>query len=116
MRIHVTEEARHLSFARHFLKLRVPALPARRRLRLSIQAPLILGAMARIMMEVPPQMIWEYHIPLAVVREAYRKNPEHRAQVVESLGKVRRLLDDLGLIVGPARPMWRAFGLLPEAG
>ena len=115
MRIHVTEEARHLSFARHFLKMRVPVLPARRRLRLSLQAPLILGVMARIMMEVPPQMIWEYHIPLSVVREAYRKNPQHRAQVVESLGKVRRLLDDLGLIAGPARPLWRAFGLLPEA-
>ena len=114
MRIHVTEEARHLSFARHFLKTRVPALPARRRLRLSLQAPLILGGMARIMMEVPPEMVWEYRIPLSVVREAYRKNPQHRAQVIESLGKVRRLLDELGLTTGPARVLWKTFGLLPE--
>src|SRR5438067_6294347 len=45
MRIHVTEEARHLSFARHYLKHTVPALPRRRRIRLAIAAPLILGTM-----------------------------------------------------------------------
>ena len=113
MRIHVTEEARHLSFARHYLKTRVPALSRRRRLSLSLQAPIILGVMAGIMMQVPPQMIWEYRIPVPVIRAAYSKNPEHRAQVIESLGKVRNLLDELGLITRPARPLWRALGLLP---
>ena len=43
MRIHVTEEARHLSFARHWLKQRVPTLGPVRRFVLSIGAPLILG-------------------------------------------------------------------------
>jgi hypothetical protein len=60
-------------------------------------------------------MIWEYHIPLRVVRAAYSKNPEHRAQVIESLGKVRTLLGELGLITRPARPLWRALGLLPAS-
>ncbi|HET6873547.1 MAG TPA: diiron oxygenase, partial [Acidimicrobiales bacterium] len=113
MRIHVTEEARHLSFARQLLRARVPRLPVLRRWWLTLHAPLILGVMSRIMMQVPPQMIREYHIPLAVVRDAYYRNPAHRAEVVESLAKVRRLLGELGLIVGPSRVLWRAFGLFP---
>jgi hypothetical protein len=113
MRIHVTEEARHLSFARHYLKKQVPKLPAWRKLQLSVRAPIILGVMARIMMQVPPQMIWEYRIPLRVVRDAYYKNPEHRAQVVASLAKVNRLLEELGLVTNWTRPIWGAFGLLP---
>ncbi len=115
MRIHVTEEARHLSFARHYLKMRVPALSARRRLRLAIGAPLILGVMARTMMQVPPQMIVEYRIPLSVVRRAYYKNPVHRAEVVASLYKVTRLLEELGLITRVSKPLWRAFGILPDS-
>ena len=115
MRIHVTEEARHLSFARHYLKTRVPGLAARKRLRLSLEAPIILAVMAGIMMQVPPQMIWEYRIPLRVVRQAYAKNPAHHAHVAESLSKVTRLLEELGLVTRPARLLWRTLGLLPAA-
>src|SRR5579884_440895 len=50
MRIHVTEEARHLSFARHYLKREVPRLNPVRRLVLSVGAPLILGGMAQMML------------------------------------------------------------------
>ena len=115
MRIHVTEEARHLSFARHFLKRRVPELSRWRRFRLAIGAPLILGVMARIMMQVPPQMIWEYRIPLRVVREAYYRNPAHRREVVASLSKVTRLLDELGLVTPTTRYLWRFFGISPAS-
>ena len=113
MRIHVTEEARHLSFARNYLKTRVPELSARKRMRLSLGAPIILAVMAGIMMQVPPQMIWEYRIPLRVVRRAYSKNPVHRAGVAESLSKVTNLLDELGLVTRSARVLWRAVGLRP---
>jgi hypothetical protein len=113
MRIHVTEEARHLSFARHYLKTRVPDLPARKRFRLSLEAPIILAAMASVMMQVPPQMIWEYRIPLRVVREAYYTNPAQKALVAASLSKVTRLLEELGLVSRPARVIWRAVGIAP---
>src|SRR5205809_962469 len=46
MQIHVTEEARHLCFARSYLRTEVPRLGAARRASLALQAPLVLGAMA----------------------------------------------------------------------
>jgi len=55
MQIHVAEEAHHMSFARHALRKRVPALSAMRKLRLRISVPLILGVMGRIMMEASPR-------------------------------------------------------------
>src|SRR5205814_3065308 len=43
MRIHVTEEARHLSFARHYLQRVVPRLGRFRRPHLAAVAPLLLA-------------------------------------------------------------------------
>src|SRR6185436_19603409 len=38
MRIHVTEEARHICYAREYLRQHVPRLPAWRRVALTVQA------------------------------------------------------------------------------
>src|SRR3954447_6508807 len=51
MRIHVTEEARHLSFARHYLKRNVPKLGWFRRRMLALRIPFILGSMAGLMLK-----------------------------------------------------------------
>jgi hypothetical protein len=111
MRIHVTEEARHLSFARHYLKRTVPGLPRRRRIRLAVAAPVILGTMAQMMLKPSRQLVARYSIPRAVVAEAYTRNPRHRADTVASLAKVRKLCDDLGLTRAPYAVMWRWLGL-----
>src|SRR2546426_9239550 len=44
MQIHVTEEARHLCFARHYLKEHVPHLGRARRAALALRAPVVLSA------------------------------------------------------------------------
>src|SRR3954467_2968214 len=62
MRIHVTEEARHLSFPRHYLKRTVPALGPLRRAQLAVGAPLILGAMAQLMLKPSPQLVARHRI------------------------------------------------------
>jgi hypothetical protein len=111
MRIHVTEEARHLSFARHYLKRTVPGLPRRRRVRLAIAAPVILGTMAQMMLKPSGQLVARYQIPRAVIAEAYTRNPRHRADTAASLGKVRKLCDELGLVRGPYRVLWRRLRL-----
>ncbi|MGI8709499.1 MAG: AurF N-oxygenase family protein [Acidimicrobiales bacterium] len=107
MRIHVTEEARHLSFARHHLKHEVPRLKGRQRLRLSIAAPVLLGQMARQMLLPPRQLVREFQIPKATVRELSR-SPEARAEVSESLHKVRRLCVELGLVNRLTVRLWKA--------
>jgi hypothetical protein len=111
MRHHVTEEARHLSFARHYLKREVPKLGPVRRQVLAIATPLILGTMAQLMMQAPKDLIRRFEVPDEVVREAYRDNPAHRASTVVSLRKVRRLARELGLINPVSRELWRRFGI-----
>jgi hypothetical protein len=111
IRIHVTEEARHLSFARHYLRRQVPRLGHLGRARLALQAPMILGQMARTMMRPSPEVVHLYGIPKDVIRAAYDDNPAARLQVHESLRKVRALLVELGLVTRTAQPLWKAFGL-----
>jgi hypothetical protein len=114
MRIHVTEEARHLSFARNYLKNNVPNLNRARRLALSIETPFILGTMAQLMLRPTPQIVKTYGIPRPVLREAFTKNPAHHNAVKASLRKVRKLADDLGLINVVSRPIWKLFGIWEE--
>ena len=111
MRIHVTEEARHLSFARHYLKRTVPQLGWFRRAQLAVAAPLVLGMMAQMMLVPSPQIVRRYGIPREVIDSAYLRNPEYRAETVKSLAKVRALCEDLGLLGRPWNGLWRKVGL-----
>ena len=107
MRIHVTEEARHLSFARHYLKDRMREMGRVRRALLAIGTPLILGEMAGMMLVPSRQMVREFDIPREVLREAYLDNDEFQQRAAVALRKVRKLAVELG-IVGPiARRVWQ---------
>jgi len=108
MRIHVTEEARHLSFARHWLKRSVPALGPVRRTILSIGAPLILGEMGGLMMRPSKALVSTYGIPRATLREAYDDNPEFQASAAVALRKVRVLCRELGLMNPLSVRLWKA--------
>jgi hypothetical protein len=111
MRIHVTEEARHLSFARHYLKKTVPTLGVVRRAELAIGAPLVLSAMAQLMLRPSHRLIHRYSIPGSVISEAYKDNPAHRREVLASMAKLRRLWTELGLTGGVYGWLWRGLGL-----
>jgi hypothetical protein len=111
MQIHVTEEARHLCFARAYLRQRIPALGPLRRVRLSLAAPLVLGGMARRMLVPPAIVVRAHRIPRAVLAEAYRRGPIHRADVRTSLQKVRALCAELELLTPVSRPVWQAMGI-----
>jgi hypothetical protein len=115
MQIHVTEEARHLCFARHYLKTRVPLLNRVQKAALAFGAPLILGQMARLMMQPSAQVVRTYEIPKGVIAEAYTKNPRHRENTLTALAKVRDLCRDLGLVTPWSVRLWRVGGIWPEA-
>ena len=95
MRIHVTEEARHLSFARHYLKREVPKLNPVKRFAVSIQAPITLGIMSGLMLRRRTACAAGINIPKAVMRKAYG-TPESRAEGIKSLRKVRTFCVELG--------------------
>jgi hypothetical protein len=114
MRIHVTEEARHLSFARHYLKRNVPDLSWVRRRMLAFRVPFILGTMAGMMLRPSKSMIREYGIPKAVIKEAFDDNPEARQFVRDSIRKVRNLCVELGIVTPTSKLLWKAFGIWDE--
>jgi hypothetical protein len=112
MQIHVTEEARHLCFAKNYLLEHVPRLGRARRLHLSVRAPIILAVMARQMLIPSKELLRTYAVPRSVVREAYLDNPLHRQRTLESLEPVRSLCAAAGLITPPFDAFWRLAGLL----
>jgi hypothetical protein len=115
MRIHVTEEARHLSFARGYLRTNVPKLPAWRRRAMAMQAPLILATEASVMLRPPRHLVRTYGVPDAVLREAYGPGSQNRQDAKDSLRKVRNLLVELGLVPPAAKRLWQRLGIWDDA-
>jgi hypothetical protein len=111
MQIHVTEEARHLCFARHYLKQRAAKLTPFRRFVLSRRAPFILAVMAQLMMRPSAQVVRTYGIPKEVIREAYTRNPRHREKTLEALHKVRELLTEIGVVTPASSRLWKWLGI-----
>jgi len=116
MRIHVTEEARHLSFARHYLKRHVPELSFFKKRMLGVRVPFILGSMAGMMLRPSKATIRKYRIPKSVIKEAFDENPEARQFVRDSIRKVRNLCVELGIITPISKQLWKAFGIWDEPG
>jgi len=114
LRIHVTEEARHISFAKSYLLENAPRLNPLRHLRLRIQTPLLLAATARSMLVPPPVLVKTYAIPREVMKQAYGTERE-RERVIESFEPVRVLCHKIGLIADSTRWLWQAAGVAPAA-
>lgn len=113
MKIHIAEEARHISFARHYLKHRVPHMGRGRRAALGVLTPIILGAMARIMLSPPGSMVRHFNIPKQAVREAY-KNEAAQAEIRNCVGKIRDLMTELDVTNNRNKHVWAAFGIWDE--
>src|ERR671919_1036947 len=96
MRIHVTEEARHLSFARSYLRTNVPKLSPWQRRAIAVEAPVILATEASVMLRPPRHLVHTYAIPDT------------------SLRKVRNLLVELGLVPPVSKRLWRRLGIWDE--
>jgi para-aminobenzoate N-oxygenase AurF len=110
MRIHTTEEARHLSFARHYMHRTVPQLGFFRRQELSLVAPVVLGIMARLMLWPTGDLIRHNHVPRPVVRQA-NASPAGRQLLKDSVSKTRTLFVELGLITPLSKALWKTVGL-----
>jgi P-aminobenzoate N-oxygenase AurF len=110
MRIHVTEEARHISFARNYLKARVPQMGAPRKAVLGVIAPVLYGVMSRMMCDPHPQLRQEYGVPASVMKEA-KRSPAHRQLLANCGSKPRKLCTELGLVNRWTARIWDFMGL-----
>ena len=107
-RIHVTEEARHISFARHYIRRTVPELGRVRRAVLSLAMPIVMWVGALLMVRPGRSFRRANGIPAQVLRQA-QQTPEARRLLAGSVQKVRDLAAELGLANPLATRLWAAF-------
>lgn len=110
MKIHITEEARHIAFARTYLKDLVPRLGRFRRTMLSIRTPIVLWIMAPLMVDPSSELHRVHGVPKEVLRQA-RRSEAGRQLRRESVAKLRRLCRDLGLVNPISTFVWKRCGL-----
>ena len=113
MRIHVTEEARHIGFAKSFLAKRVPQLGWVRRQILAGVTPVVLGIMAPLMVYPSKKTIEDCDIPRSAIAQM-KQDPGTRELLRDSVRKIRSQFHDLGLLPRWSRVLWKAVGLWDE--
>lgn len=114
MRIHVTEEARHISFAKSYLREHAPTLGWWRHAQLEVQAPFVLAAMCEEMLMPPRWLLDLYTVPVEARREM-RACSHARQDKIEGLGPIRSVLTEAGILTPRSLPLWRVLGVAPEA-
>jgi hypothetical protein len=107
-KLHVLEEARHVSFAKTYLSEIWPTLdPADRQVVIGTAAALVA---AIVELSIDGAVYDDLGIAdgLAVVQN----NPQYRATVIAGLAKLTGFLSDVGIIDGSSRMTWAELGLV----
>jgi hypothetical protein len=107
-RLHVAEEARHVSFAKTYLAEVWPTLDEEDRRAVQSLAPAAVSIVADLTID---PAVYE---TLGIVggEEDARANPHHRERVVEGLAKLTSFLHQLRVIDDDSAPTWRDLGLV----
>jgi hypothetical protein len=111
MEIHIAEEARHISFADAFLRLRIPRLSPTERRVLSVVFPITMRWLASEIMTSPRSIQKRFDIPEDVYREAFWKGPHARRIMASYFGDMRTLATECGLMNRVSRRVWAGLGI-----
>jgi hypothetical protein len=115
MEIHVAEEARHISFADEFLKLRVPRLRRGQRLALSVLFPVVMRLGVDEIMIPPRSLAKRLGIPPEVFAEAFWDGAASQRILRSYFAEMRALAAEVGLMNRISRRVWRLCGIDGEA-
>jgi hypothetical protein len=107
-KLHVLEEARHVSFAKTYLTEYWPTLPEAERQAAAEFAPHAVAAVAHLV--VNPDVYTT--LDIADGTDAARANPNHRDRIASDLAKLTGFLTELGVIDDATRPQWQSLGLV----
>ncbi|MFT4200708.1 AurF N-oxygenase family protein [Gordonia sp. (in: high G+C Gram-positive bacteria)] len=107
MQLHVAEEARHISFAHHLLRERIPQKGAIQRFLLSIAMPIVMRVLCDVIAEPPRQFRKQFDIPRSVWKDLFWRSPESKQFLVNVFGDVRMLAEQCGLINPVSARVWR---------
>jgi hypothetical protein len=115
-RIHVTEEARHIAFARHFLRRNVPRLRGPRLFILRLRTAVVMAVASRLMSRPSGHLVRTYGIPAEVLREAYGPGSKGAEHIKRALFKPRELCWELGVLNERWAWLWRRLGIYAPQG
>ncbi|MBJ8339404.1 diiron oxygenase [Antrihabitans sp. YC3-6] len=111
MRIHVAEEARHISFAHEFLEHHIKELNTANRLALSIAFPIVMRVLCDFI-AVPPPQFWEtFDIPKSVKSELFWDHPKSQQTLRNYFADVRMLAEKAGLMNPVSKRIWKLMGI-----
>ncbi len=109
MRIHVAEEARHISFAHEFLRQHVPENGPVGKALLSLVYPIAMRILADVIVIPPREFFAEFDIPKQVKKDLFWDSPDSRKTLSEYFGDVRMLGDELGLMNPVSNVLWKVL-------
>jgi|GEM_PF-2385919 len=104
-KLHVLEEARHVSFAKSYISESWPTLDAVEQEAVRTIAPALVAEIVELSLD---PHVFE-HLSIADGYEIAKANPAYRANVVDGLGKLTSFLTEVGIIVDPES--WIELGL-----
>lgn len=114
MEIHIAEEARHISFAVAFLRLRVKHASRVQRAHLSIMFPIVMRWLAGEIMTTPRSVARRFDIPREVYKEAFWDSDHSREILASYFGDMRALAEETGLMNRTSRRLWKRLGIAGE--
>ena len=109
--IHVIEEARHISFAKTYLKKLLPTSPLHRRIALSIMAPLIVKSIDMVIREVPAEIQEHFYVPKSVKDDIRTHSFTHRKRDI-ALRESIKFSRESKIINERSRWLWQSLKLI----
>ena len=110
-RIHVTEEARHVRYAREAVLRQVPRLSKKElawhRTMTAITSWFVVDNL------IDPAVYSSVGLDPQHAAAVARNNPHHRENRIWMAEKVTAFLAEAGIIAGPSKALWRQASLIP---
>jgi hypothetical protein len=107
-KLHVLEEARHVSFAKSYLAESWESLDDDARREVAAAAPVLVSVVADLSID---PAVYE-HLGIEGGAEMAKTNPRHQETVIAGLAKLTTFLSEIGIIDDEQRPIWAGLGLL----
>lgn len=107
MEIHIAEEARHISFAAEFLRVRVPRQGRFQRALTGILFPITMRIAGGEIIAMPKSIAKEVGVPRKVMREAFFGSPTSKRLLAGYYSDMRALATEIGLMNRLTRRIWK---------